>query len=112
MNFNIARIPGKGCDTFSPLPSPLSPTARTILVHVRDWQYTIEVIDSSSQLIPVDILEQRLLKVVDDVARRLKSGETAEPIGILTADDRDRWADVGFFVSPASFRTQPKDYLS
>lgn len=79
---------------FSSLPSPTPPSARAILLHIHNWQYTIEVINSSSQIIPVRILEQRLLSIVEDASRRLNSGERAVLVGVLTADERDRWAEV------------------
>lgn len=91
----------KGCDTFSSRPSPpFKKSARSILVIVHDWQYTIEVIDRNSQLINPKELEKRLLQVVEDVSDRLKSGERAVPVGVLTADERDRWADVRLVPSP------------
>ncbi|PCH42408.1 acyltransferase ChoActase/COT/CPT [Wolfiporia cocos MD-104 SS10] len=91
--FNIARLPRPQCDTLSELPSPTSEAARNILVMLRDWFYTVEVFDSSLQPIAPAKIERRLRAVVADVTARLGQGEEAVPVGVLTADDRDRWAE-------------------
>lgn len=42
-------------------------------------------------------INARIQAVVLDVAERLARGETAFSIGALSADDRDRWAEVSQF---------------
>lgn len=44
-------------------------------------------------------LENRLREVARDVERRLEAGERAVPVGVLSADGRDRWAEVGLSSS-------------
>jgi hypothetical protein len=61
---------------------------------VNDWTYAIEVYDENQILLPVDIIEQRLRNVVRDVVVRIEAGEKPIPVGILSADERDRWAEV------------------
>jgi hypothetical protein len=39
-------------------------------------------------------IEARIRAVVVDVEQRLSDGEAAIPIGILSADGRDQWAEV------------------
>ncbi len=99
--FNISRLPHTSCDTFSSLPSPDLPTARNLLICVRDWFYTIEVLDAEMNLINVKDLEKRLMGVVLDVANRLRSSEKAVPVGVLGSDGRDKWSEVGLLPSPS-----------
>ena len=42
-------------------------------------------------------INARIQAVVLDVAERLARGETALPIGALSADDRDHWAEASRF---------------
>ncbi|CAL1716338.1 unnamed protein product [Somion occarium] len=93
LNFNTARIPRRSCDTFSPVPPSPDPSTHTVLVHIHDWQYSIDVLDSRLELLPVQTLEQRLLCIVEDAGRRLEARERAVPVGVLTSDERDRWAE-------------------
>ncbi|KIL67534.1 hypothetical protein M378DRAFT_122548 [Amanita muscaria Koide BX008] len=97
--FNIARIPQPCCDVLSqPADPSTDPAARKILLMVHNWFYTITVYhppDSPSslpRLMGPGEMEAQIRAVVLDVERRLASGETAVPIGILSADDRDQWA--------------------
>lgn len=63
---------------------------------VNDWTYAVEAYDENRSLLSVDIIEQRLRSVVQDATRRLQSDEKAVPVGILSADHRDRWTKVRF----------------
>lgn len=92
--FNTARIPHPGCDSFSHRPSQTDVSARSVLVSIHDWLYTVEVIDANDELLPVQALENRVRSIVSDVDRRLTAGEVAVPVSVLTTDERDRWADV------------------
>ena len=65
---------------------------------IHDFFYVVEVYDESRKPYPPGIIEGRLWSCVRDVERRLASGERAKPIGILSTDDRDRWAEVSFFL--------------
>lgn len=94
--FNTCRIPQLHCDSLSPQPPPHAPNSRKILVMVNDWTYAIEAYDENRQLLSVDTIEQYLRSVVQDVTRRVQAGEDAVPVGILSADHRDRWTEVRF----------------
>ncbi|KAF9451885.1 acyltransferase ChoActase/COT/CPT [Macrolepiota fuliginosa MF-IS2] len=91
--FNVARIPQPHCDTLSqPPPKPHSLHARSLLVMFHNFCYTIPIYSPSGELaLPRDIY-RRLRSIIADVDGRLKSGEKAFPIGVLSADNRDTWA--------------------
>ncbi|KAF8632251.1 hypothetical protein AX15_001998 [Amanita polypyramis BW_CC] len=97
--FNIGRKPQPFCDILSePADPSISPSARKVLVMLHNWFYTITVYrppDSSSlpQLLLPSEIESQLCAIVQDVERRLANGERAVPIGILSADERNRWTD-------------------
>ena len=61
---------------------------------VNDWTYAVEVYDENQTLLSVDTIEHRLRSVVHDVVARIEAGEEPVPVGILSADDRDRWTEV------------------
>ena len=90
---NVCRVPQLQRDrlTYS---RPISPYHSKVLVAIRDWIYAMEVYDSNTKSIGHASIEQRLRDIVADVERRLRSGEVAPPIGVLTADERDTWAKV------------------
>ena len=92
--FNTCRIPQLHCDSLSPQPPPHVPNARKLLVMVNDWTYAIEAYDENRQLLSVNIIEQHLRSVVHDATQRMQAGEEAVPVGILSADHRDRWTEV------------------
>ena len=92
--WNIARVPRTNCDIFATRPQPSSPDARSVVVLIHDFLYTVEVYDESGKPHVPAIIEQRLWSCIRDVENRLASGEQAKPVGILTTDDRDRWAEV------------------
>ena len=91
---NISRIPGDLCDHLSAAPDKSLTTTRSVLVFVRDFMYTIEVLDEASTLLEQEVIEQQLSQVVADVSSRIKNGEVAAPISVLSADGRTRWAQV------------------
>lgn len=97
--FNIARIPEPLCDTISEPPHVTSRDARSILLMIHNWCYSVvvyQIEESTSQpiLLSPGEIETRLRAVVLDVEMRLANGEKALPIGVLSADERDRWAKV------------------
>ncbi|KAI0001470.1 acyltransferase ChoActase/COT/CPT [Russula compacta] len=91
--FNTCRIPQLHCDSLSPQPPTHVPNARKILVMVNDWTYAVEVYDENRLLLSVDNIEQRVRSVVQDAMRRIGAGEKAVPVGVLSADHRDRWTE-------------------
>ncbi|KAH9037842.1 carnitine acetyltransferase [Lactarius pseudohatsudake] len=91
--FSTCRIPQPHCDSLSTQPPRHSSNARKILVMVNDWTYTVEVYDESQTHLSVDTIERRLRGVVHDVVARIEAGEEPVPVGILSADDRDRWSE-------------------
>jgi len=96
--WNIARVPRQNCDVLTAKPHLSSPDARSIIVLIHDFFYVVEVYDQSRKPHLPGIIERRLWSCVRDVERRLASGEQAKPIGILSTDDRDRWAEVRFLL--------------
>lgn len=100
--FNIARIPELHCDTLSKPPPPSSRSARSIHLMIHDWCYSVVVYHpppssdphSRSTLLTPGEIETRLRAVVLDVEARLTNGEKPLPVGVLSADDRDKWAQV------------------
>jgi carnitine O-acetyltransferase len=93
--FNIARIPQPSCDVLSTPPrEPHSLAARSILVMFHNFCYTIPVYSPTGDPASPREIYRKLQKVVGDVDERVKSGEQAFPIGILSADDRGIWANV------------------
>ncbi|KDR78870.1 hypothetical protein GALMADRAFT_244504, partial [Galerina marginata CBS 339.88] len=97
--FNIARIPEPFCDTLSEPPQPSSRSARSILLMLHDWCYSVAVYhppstnSSKFKLHSPGEIEARIRAVVLDVETRLANGERALPVGVLSADERDRWAN-------------------
>jgi hypothetical protein len=104
----------QGCDS---LVGPVSEVDKhesgnegNILVMVHDWCYAVQCYlpststptpsqtTASSQVHPTRIspreLERRLREIAQDAASRLRTGEAAVPVGVLTADGRDPWAQV------------------
>ncbi|GBE88380.1 hypothetical protein SCP_1301950 [Sparassis crispa] len=91
--WNRCRLPQPQCDTFTSLPKTSIPEARTLLVALHDWFYVLEVLDESFQPIRPGEIESKLRAIVADVEDRLARGERAVPVGVLSADDRDIWAE-------------------
>lgn len=100
--FGVGRIPTSYCDVPSSPPTVASPETLRILLMIHNWCYTIPVYHTpnspaqSLQLMKPQEIEAQIRAVVLDVEQRLASGETALPVGTLSADDRDRWAAVLF----------------
>lgn len=99
--FNHARIPKQTCDILSPVAVAPNPSAFKVIVNVHNWFYTVTVFEAASnltesahRLLSAQELERRLSDVVSDAARRYSSGERAVPIGVLSSDERDKWAEV------------------
>ncbi|KAI9512075.1 acyltransferase ChoActase/COT/CPT [Russula earlei] len=106
--FNTCRIPQPHCDSLSPQPPSHVPNARKILVMVNDWTYAAEVYDENRRPLPVHDIEQRLRSVVHDVTQRIQAGESAVPVGILSADHRDNWTENLRYLlslSPTNLKT-------
>jgi len=94
--WNIARVPRQNCDVLTTKPHPSSPDARSIVALIHDFFYVVEVYDESRKPHSPGVIERRLWSCVRDVERRLASGERAKPVGVLSTDDRDQWAEVRF----------------
>ena len=94
--WNFARVPRLNCDVHTAKPRLSSPDARSIIVLIHDFFYVVEVYDETCKPHSPGLIERRLWSCVRDVDRRLASGERAKPIGILSTDHRDRWAEVRF----------------
>ena len=108
--FNIARIPEPFCDTISEPPPHTSREARSILVMIHNWCYSMVVYRPSSfenpssqhTLLQPGEIEAHLRAIVLDVESRLANGEKALPVGVLSADERDRWAEVCIHINDVS----------
>ncbi|KAG8935954.1 hypothetical protein FRC02_005429 [Tulasnella sp. 418] len=90
--FNICRVPIVGCDRVTEPVSPKSPAARSVLIIIKDWLYSLEVYEANGSFIGVKEVEHKLWDIVRDVESREQKGETPVPVNILTADERDTWA--------------------
>lgn len=75
-------------------PKPSSPNARSIVVFVQNFIYSVEVIEKDGTPTAPAVIERRLAEVVKDVRERVARGEKAPQVGILSADERDLWAKV------------------
>lgn len=98
--FNIARIPKPTCDILSKPARADNPEAQKIYVMIHGWCYAIPVYDPDSASKPVSVqeIEARIRSAVIDAQQRLDAGEKSVPIGVLSADERDRWTQVCSFV--------------
>jgi carnitine O-acetyltransferase len=98
--FNIARIPKPTCDILSKPARAGNPEAQKIYVMIHGWCYAIPVYDPDSASKPVSVqeIEARIRSAVIDAQQRLDAGEKSVPIGVLSADERDRWTQVCSFV--------------
>nr|XP_019043447.1 carnitine acetyltransferase [Kwoniella bestiolae CBS 10118]OCF22377.1 carnitine acetyltransferase [Kwoniella bestiolae CBS 10118] len=90
--FNLSRIPLPNSDAFSAIDNK----ATHITLMIDDYIYSIDIfsppsIDGVPEPLSPSDTEQRFKAAVDDAKRRKDSGEKAEQIGILTADERDNW---------------------
>lgn len=97
--FNIGRIPEPFCDVLSSPPHTKSPAIFSILLMLHNWCYLVPVYHSSTpegtaKLMSPREIEKQIRSVIVDVEERLSKGEKAVPIGVLSADERDRWSEV------------------
>ncbi|BGP14742.1 hypothetical protein JCM10213v2_002693 [Rhodosporidiobolus nylandii] len=84
--FGLTRTPQIPSDSLvhSPHPHP----AKHIIVMALDHFYVLPVVDSASgDALPAAALEAGLWAIADDA----KARGPAEPVGVLSADDRDSW---------------------
>ncbi|EJD49075.1 acyltransferase ChoActase/COT/CPT [Auricularia subglabra TFB-10046 SS5] len=104
--FNSHRIPRTGCDELqhTPLSEVSSTESRHMLVMMDDWTYAVEAYSSSGEVVPLEGIIERLHAVAQDAASRRSAGEAPVPVGILTADDRDAWAQNHERLRSLSFR--------
>jgi carnitine O-acetyltransferase len=95
--FNFSRIPLPGSDAFS----AIAPKATHLTVMIDDFIYSIEVFtpageDGIPQPLSASDIAKNIRGVVDDARTRRRQGEEAVRLGILTADERDTWTQVGW----------------
>ncbi|KAG2347787.1 acyltransferase ChoActase/COT/CPT [Suillus weaverae] len=90
--FNTCRLPRAGVDVLTTR-NPASEHAQDIMLMLHDFVYTVRVCEDDRTPLPVQTIEDRIRSVVLDVIKRMESGESAVPVGVLTSDDRDRWAE-------------------
>ena len=94
MPFYRCRIPMNSCDVISTLPSRGSPESRNIILMFRDWCYAIDVLDDTDTPAPAIKIESYIWEAIHDANLRHQRGESAVPVGVLTAHDRNSWAKV------------------
>jgi carnitine O-acetyltransferase len=78
---------------------------------IHDWCYSVVVYHPPSsnnpnrpgELLSPGEIEARLRAVVIDVESRLSNGEKALPVGVLSSDERDRWARVSLLSQNLKF---------
>lgn len=90
--FSHGRSPRQSCDVILE-PAYPNPHADQVIVMVHDWFYQVAISSDRTMISPAT-LEARLLGIMSDVNKRLSMGEKAHPIGVLSADQRDTWAQV------------------
>ncbi|KAF8591074.1 acyltransferase ChoActase/COT/CPT [Ramaria rubella] len=88
------RIPNTSCDTLAPLPLRGSPESRKIVVMLRDWCYTVEVLGKDNVPVSASEIENRLWNATHDANSRQERGEKPYSVGVLTAHERNTWAKV------------------
>lgn len=89
--FNMTRIPQSQCDKLhKALPS--DPAARQIVVLIQNHMFLVDVYQEGNVFIGLDAMVKQLAACVDNIP----ATGSAVPVPILTADDRDTWAKVGF----------------
>ncbi|TEB34514.1 carnitine acetyltransferase [Coprinellus micaceus] len=112
--FSTARMPAPFCDSLSSPPDKPTQEARSLLVMLHGWCYAVPVYypptspDSPPVLMSPPQIEAKLRSIVLDVEERLSRGESPVPIGMLSADDRDKWAsnlDHLLHLHPANKRS-------
>lgn len=89
-------MPQLHCDIPSPDPPHSSSDAHKMIIMIRDWFYAIDAYHPNGTLISPNDMEKRIRSAVWDVGRRMRAGEAAVPVGILSSDERDRWAKVHY----------------
>ncbi|KAG1750829.1 acyltransferase ChoActase/COT/CPT [Suillus lakei] len=90
--FNTCRLPRAGTDVLATR-NPASKHAQDIMLMLHDFVYTVRVCEDDRTPLPVQTIEDRIRAVVLDVIKRIEARESAVPVGVLTSDDRDRWAE-------------------
>ncbi|KAG2074286.1 acyltransferase ChoActase/COT/CPT [Suillus decipiens] len=90
--FNTCRLPRAGADILATR-NLASEHAQDIILMLHDFVYAVRVCEDDRTPLPVQTIEDRIRAVVLDVIKRMESGENAVPVGVLTSDDRDRWAE-------------------
>ena len=88
--FHSSRYPVKPVDTAK----KFDPKTHNHVVFVRKNKfYKVQVADKSGREISAAELEAQIEKVIT-----LAGNEKATPVGALTSENRDTWADVGACV--------------
>ncbi|OJA19464.1 hypothetical protein AZE42_10737 [Rhizopogon vesiculosus] len=90
--FNTCRLPRPGADVIA-TKNPVSEHAQDVMLMLHDFVYTVRVCEDDRTPLPVNAIEDRIRAVVLDVIRRIDAGESAVPVGVLTSDGRDHWAE-------------------
>ncbi|KPV76238.1 uncharacterized protein RHOBADRAFT_34865 [Rhodotorula graminis WP1] len=85
--FGVTRLPQMPTDTLVHVPYPHP--SPNIIVMALDHFYVLRVVDAASgDPLPTSELEAQLWAIAEDAQRR---GAAPDPVGLLSADDRDSW---------------------
>lgn len=84
--FGITRIPQHGCDTFNHVAFPTK--AKHIVVLAKNQYFKVPVYDAEGKALDQAAIEGQLQAVVKEVS----NADLDDPVGVLTASDRDHWA--------------------
>ncbi|CAG8433028.1 6323_t:CDS:2 [Ambispora gerdemannii] len=85
--YGVTRIPQHGSDSFFYAPHPFP--GKTVLIIAKAQFYLIEVYDQNGQILSEGDIEKQLNDIIKDL--RNMNTELDLPVGVLTADDRDKW---------------------
>ncbi|KIJ57311.1 hypothetical protein M422DRAFT_63059 [Sphaerobolus stellatus SS14] len=87
--FHCTRTPHVDCDTLASLPSRADPGSKRITLMLRNYMYSLQVVDKDEKSLSVSKLEELIWTAINDV-KSMKY--EANPVGILTTENRDKWA--------------------
>lgn len=87
--FNSIRYPVRGCDTAEKF-DPTAPENQHIVVLRRNKFYEVRVVDDSGEIMSEPDLEVQFKRIVELAG----SESDPHPVGALTTENRDVWADA------------------
>ncbi|KAI9313860.1 hypothetical protein BX666DRAFT_1863875 [Dichotomocladium elegans] len=92
--FGTTRVPARPRDM---LVTTWPATTQHIIVLFKDQLFAVPVFDTHNQALSVKAMENQLSRVVDQVTNIPKE-QLLPPIGFLTCEDRNTWADMRAYL--------------